>query len=79
MGAMSLVYFKMVTVKMMPYDNKSELQVIIDMPEGTTLEETRRVTAEIGGYLRTVGGSELPGIRRHSSPYNFNGLVRHYF
>lgn len=80
MGAMSLVYFKMVTVKMMPYDNKSELQVIIDMPEGTTLEETRRVTAEIGGYLKTV--PEVVNFQAYvgtSSPYNFNGLVRHYF
>jgi multidrug efflux pump subunit AcrB len=80
MGAMSLVYFKMVTVKMMPYDNKSELQVIIDMPEGTTLEETRMVAAEVGGYLRTV--PEVVNFQAYvgnASPYNFNGLVRHYF
>lgn len=80
MGAMSLVYFKMVTVKMMPYDNKSELQVIVDMPEGTTLEETRSAATEVGGYLRTV--PEVVNFQAYvgaASPYNFNGLVRHYF
>jgi multidrug efflux pump subunit AcrB len=65
---------------MLPFDNKSELQVVVDMPEGTTLEQTARVGTEIGRYLRTV-----PEVRDWqlyagaASPYNFNGLVRHYF
>ena len=51
---MSLVYFQYVTVKMLPFDNKSEFQVIIDMPEGTPLEQTARVAREMGSYLATV-------------------------
>jgi multidrug efflux pump subunit AcrB len=79
-GAVALVPLKKVTVKMLPFDNKSELQVIIDMPEGTTLEQTARVGTEIGRYLRTV--PEVTDWQLYagaSSPYNFNGLVRHYF
>ena len=65
---------------MLPFDNKSELQVVIDMPEGTTLEQTARVGTEIGRYLRTV--PEVTDWQLYAgaaSPYNFNGLVRHYF
>ena len=50
----SLVAFKFVRVKMLPFDNKSEFQVIVDMPEGTTLEATAAVTREIGDYIRSV-------------------------
>lgn len=74
-----LVYFKFVTVKMLPFDNKNEIQVIIDMPEGTTLERTAVVTKEIAGYLRTV--PEIIDYQTYvgtSAPINFNGLVRHY-
>jgi multidrug efflux pump subunit AcrB len=75
-----LVYFKVVTVKMLPFDNKSEFQVIIDMPEGTTLEQTARMTKEIGTYLRTVPEvTDFESYVGTASPYNFNGLVRHYF
>ncbi len=80
LGAMSLVYFKVVHVKMLPFDNKSEFQVIVNMPEGTTLEQTARVTREIGEYLATV--PEVTDYEMYvgaSAPYNFNGLVRHYF
>ena len=52
--AVTLVPLKKVTVKMLPFDNKSELQVIIDMPEGKTLEETAAMTREMGEYLKTV-------------------------
>jgi multidrug efflux pump subunit AcrB len=70
---------KMVTVKMLPFDNKSELQVIIDMPEGSTLERTTAVAQEIGEYLRTVPEvTDLQIYAGTSAPYNFNGLVRHY-
>src|SRR5207248_2350879 len=79
-AASSLVALKLVRVKMLPFDNKSEFQVIIDMPEGSTLEETAAVSQEIGRYIRTV-----PDVKDYqlyvgtASPYNFNGLVRHYF
>ena len=74
------VYFRITTVKMLPHDNKSELQVVIDAPEGTTLEETNRITREIASVFR-----DMPEVTDYqvyvgtSSPFNFNGLVRHYF
>jgi multidrug efflux pump subunit AcrB len=80
LGAMSLVAMKLVTVKMLPFDNKSEFQIIVDMPEGTTLEETATVTNAIGSYIGTV--PEVTDVESYvgtASPYNFNGLVRHYF
>ncbi|MEW5974823.1 MAG: efflux RND transporter permease subunit [Acidobacteriota bacterium] len=78
--SMSLVYLKWVTVKMLPFDNKSEFQVIIDMPEGTPLEQTAHVARELGNYLRSV--PEVTNYQTYvgtASPYNFNGLVRHYY
>ncbi len=80
LGALSLFAFKVVQVKMLPFDNKSEFQVVIDMPEGSTLEETAAVTREIGNTLAAV--PEVLNYQMYvgtSSPYNFNGLVRHYF
>jgi multidrug efflux pump subunit AcrB len=79
-AALSLIAFKVVRVKMLPFDNKNELQVIIDMPEGTTLERTSAVAREIGAAL--VGVPEVANWQMYAgtaSPYNFNGLVRHYF
>ncbi|HEX3248111.1 MAG TPA: efflux RND transporter permease subunit [Pyrinomonadaceae bacterium] len=76
----SLVVLKFVRVKMLPFDNKSEFQVIVDMPEGSTLEQTAAVTREISDYVRTV--PEVTDYQMYvgtASPYNFNGLVRHYF
>jgi multidrug efflux pump subunit AcrB len=78
--SVALFPLKLVTVKMLPFDNKSEFQVIVDMPEGTTLEQTAAVTREIGDYVRTV--PEVTDYQMYvgtASPYNFNGLVRHYF
>ena len=75
-----LVLLKVVTVKMLPFDNKSELQVIIDTPEGTTLEETAALSREIAEYLKTV--PEVTNYQLYigtSAPFNFNGLVRHYY
>jgi len=75
-----LIYTKVVKVKMLPFDNKSEFQVIIDMPEGTALEKTAHVATELGAYL-----SIQPEVTDYelyigaASPYNFNGLVRHYY
>ncbi|MBI5056788.1 MAG: efflux RND transporter permease subunit [Nitrospirae bacterium] len=79
-GAIMLVPLKLVTVKMLPFDNKSELQVIIDMQEGTTLEQTALVSREVGEYLKKV--PEVTNYQTYigtSAPFNFNGLVRHYF
>jgi multidrug efflux pump subunit AcrB len=76
----SLVWFKLVTVKMLPFDNKSELQVIVDAPDGTPLENTARITTEMGDALRKV--PEVTDFESYvgiSAPYNFNGLVRHYY
>ena len=78
--AATLVPLKAVTMKMLPFDNKSELQIVIDMPEGSTLEETARVTKALGEYLRSV--PEVTDFQSYvgaASPYNFNGLVRHYY
>ncbi|XGV97948.1 MAG: efflux RND transporter permease subunit [Leptolyngbya sp. BL-A-14] len=75
-----LAGFKLVILKMLPFDNKSELQVVVNLPEGTTLEQTARATKEMGQYLATV--PEVIHYQSYvgtSSPYNFNGLVRHYF
>jgi len=72
--------FKIVRAKMLPFDNKSELQVILDMPEGTTLEQTARVTREIA--RRVAQEPEVVNYQVYagtSGPFNFNGLVRHYF
>ncbi len=80
LAACSLVYIGFVKVKMLPFDNKSEFQVIIDMPEGTPLERTARVAREMGSYLGTI--PEVTDYQTYvgvSSPYNFNGLVRHYY
>ncbi|GFO67326.1 multidrug transporter AcrB [Geomonas limicola] len=80
LASCSLIYFKAVTVKMLPFDNKSELQLIVDAPEGTTLEENARMVAELGDALRKV--PEVTDFQSYvgiSSPFNFNGLVRHYY
>jgi multidrug efflux pump subunit AcrB len=71
---------KLVLVKMLPFDNKSEFQVIVDMPEGTTLEQTARVTQEI--TRRIAAEPEVEDVVQYvgiAAPYDFNGLVRHYF
>jgi multidrug efflux pump subunit AcrB len=78
--AVAFLPFKWVRVKMLPFDNKSEFQVIIDMPDGTPLEQTTRVAQALGQYL-----GQQPEVTNYeiyagtSGPYNFNGLVRHYF
>jgi multidrug efflux pump subunit AcrB len=75
-----LIPLKQVTMKMLPFDNKSELQVVIDMPEGCTLEETAALTRKMSEYLKTVPEvTEFQSYVGTASPYNFNGLVRHYF
>jgi multidrug efflux pump subunit AcrB len=77
--SLALFPLQLVTVKMLPFDNKSELQVIIDMPEGTTLESTTRVARELAEYLRAVPEvTDLQLYAGTAAPINFNGLVRHY-
>jgi multidrug efflux pump subunit AcrB len=79
-GAILLLPLKQVVVKMLPFDNKSEMQVIIDTDEGTTLEQTAALTKEIGQYLAAM--PEIINYQSYigtSGPFNFNGLVRHYF
>jgi multidrug efflux pump subunit AcrB len=80
LAACSLVYFGQVKVKMLPFDNKSEFQIILDMPEGSPLEQTARVAAEMAAVVRRE--PEVINYQIYNgtaSPYNFNGLVRHYF
>ncbi|HQZ95995.1 MAG TPA: efflux RND transporter permease subunit [Pyrinomonadaceae bacterium] len=80
LASMSLVALKAVKVKMLPFDNKSEFQVIVDMPEGSTLEQTAAATRELAGFVGTM--PEVVNYQMYvgtSAPYNFNGLVRHYF
>ena len=78
--AVSMFAVKLVRVKMLPFDNKSEFQIIVDMPEGTPLERTTAVTREIGAAMSTI--PEVADYQMYAgtaSPFNFNGLVRHYF
>ena len=78
--SVALVPMGLVRVKMLPFDNKSELQVVINMPDGTPLEQTARVAQALGSKL-----AEQPDVLNYqvyagtSGPYNFNGLVRHYY
>jgi multidrug efflux pump subunit AcrB len=78
--SVSLFAVKLVRVKMLPFDNKSEFQIIVDMPEGTTLERTAAVAQEVA----SLAASE-PEVENYqvyagtAAPFNFNGLVRHYF
>lgn len=80
LGAMALVYVGWVQVKMLPFDNKNEFQIIINMPEGSSLERTAQAAMEISSAV-----SREPEVVNYqiyagtSAPFNFNGLVRHYF
>ena len=78
--SISLAYFQWVVLKMLPFDNKSEFQVIVDLPEGTTLEQTARVLGELGRALTAV--EEVTDYQVYAgtaAPINFNGLVRQYY
>jgi multidrug efflux pump subunit AcrB len=78
-GSMMLFYTKSVALKMLPFDNKNEFQVVIDMPEGTTLEKTQTVAKDIAGYIasQTLVENYQTYIGT-AAPISFNGLVRHY-
>jgi multidrug efflux pump subunit AcrB len=78
--SMALIGVRAVQVKMLPFDNKSEFQVILDLPEGSTLETSAAAAQEVASYLRTV--PEVRNTQTYAgtaAPFNFNGLVRHYF
>jgi len=76
----SMFYFKAVTVKLLPFDNKSEVQLVLDMPEGTALETTGRVLEEAAAIVRTLPEARaMEAYAGTAAPFNFNGLVRHYF
>ena len=80
LGSVSLAGFKLVVLKMLPFDNKSEFQIVLDMPVGTPLEETARVLHEIGAEIAKV--PEVINYQAYAgtaSPINFNGLVRQYY
>ena len=78
--ACSMFYFKWVAVKMLPFDNKPEFNVVVNMPEGTALPVTANVTHELVSILRDI--PEVTDVQSYvgtASPFNFNGMVRHYY
>ncbi|MBV8739997.1 MAG: efflux RND transporter permease subunit [Alphaproteobacteria bacterium] len=80
LGVCVLFATKDVTVKLLPFDNKTELQVIVDLPQGMTLEDTQRFLMATADHLKDL--PELTSIQlyvRTAAPFNFNGLVRHYY
>lgn len=79
-GSTMLAVTRAVPLKLLPFDNKNELQIIIDMPRGTTLEQTDEVARALGSYLATV--NEVTNYETYTgvaSPMDFNGMVRHYY
>jgi len=80
LASISLVVANQVVLKMLPFDNKSEFQIIVDMPEGTALEKTAQVINELGDYIITV--PEVTDFQAYvgtAAPINFNGLIRQYY
>ena len=80
LGAVGLVAVKAVVLKMLPFDNKAELQIVVDMPEGASVERTARVLDELAAAVRGV--SEVTDYQIYAgtaAPINFNGLVRQYY
>jgi multidrug efflux pump subunit AcrB len=79
-GSLGALYTKDVTVKLLPFDNKSELSVVIDMPEGTSVEQTDAVAQAVAQTV--IALPEVMSAQTHAgsaAPFNFNGLVRHYY
>lgn len=78
--AVSLVLFKIVILKMLPFDNKSEFQVVVDLPEGTPVEQTNAALSALADYLITLPEvTDLQSYAGTASPIGFNGLVRQYY
>ena len=79
-GACTLFYSEDVTVKLLPFDNKSELQVVLNLPEGSSLEDTERTLFDAAALARAL--PEVRSVQAYAgtaAPFNFNGLVRHYY
>jgi multidrug efflux pump subunit AcrB len=79
-GSLALLYTRDVTVKLLPFDNKSELSVVIDLPEGSSVEATDRVARDVADVV--MGFTEVTSVQTYAgtpAPFNFNGLVRHYY
>jgi multidrug efflux pump subunit AcrB len=75
-----LAVFRIVPLKLMPFDNKNELHIVIDLPRGATLERTDAVARELGGFLARVNEvTDFESYVGEASPMDFNGLVRHYY
>ncbi|WP_296911443.1 efflux RND transporter permease subunit [Polaromonas sp.] len=80
MLSVSLPALQLVVLKMLPFDNKSEFQVVVDMPAGTPVENTAAALREMGAYLATVDEvTDYQGYAGTAAPINFNGLVRQYY
>jgi len=78
--ACSLVFFKLVVLKMLPFDNKSEFQIVVDLPEGSSLEQTNAALGELSTFLLSVDEvTDLQIYAGTASPIGFNGLVRQYY
>jgi multidrug efflux pump subunit AcrB len=78
--AAALALFRLVPLKMLPFDNKNEFQIVLDMPEGTPLEATDRVLRHFEDYLRSVPEvTSFVSYAGTASPMDFNGMVRHYY
>jgi multidrug efflux pump subunit AcrB len=79
-GSLAALYTRDVTVKLLPFDNKSELSVVIDLPEGASVEATDRVARDVADVILAL--PEVTSVQTHAgtaAPFNFNGLVRHYY
>ena len=79
-GSLGLLYTRHVTVKLLPFDNKSELAVMIDLPEGAATEATDALAQDVARVA--MGLPEVTSVQTHAgtaAPFNFNGLVRHYY
>ena len=80
LASVSLGFFKLVVLKMLPFDNKSEFQIVLDMPVGTPLEETAKVLREISAEIAQVEEvADYQAYAGTAAPINFNGLVRQYY
>ncbi|HED64317.1 MAG TPA: efflux RND transporter permease subunit [Planctomycetes bacterium] len=79
-GSVALAGFGLVPLKMLPFDNKSEFQIVVNAPEGTTLQETDRVVVDLMRTCLDIPEvTDVTGYTGHASPHDFNGMVRHYF
>ena len=79
-GSLAALYTRDVTVKLLPFDNKSELSVVIDLPEGSSVEATDRVARDVADVVMQL--PEVTSVQTYAgtpAPFNFNGLVRHYY